>query len=141
MTFYSKDYLPFIILCLHRLPCSALFTVSLLSLSYFQSRSITFYTKDVEEDQDEQEYQASTEQLLFSRSPRSGKVTLDENNEFHWPLYLLYPEFNQSDFVEDCHEDVRYYFVDFLQLIFCVHMCDLIRKSVGTDNNFSFHFY
>ena len=76
-----------------------------------QSRSITFYTKDVDEEQDKQEYQASTELFLFSRSPRSGKVTLDENNEFHWPLYLLYPEFNQSDFVEDCHEDVRYSFI------------------------------
>ncbi|XP_066912842.1 tetratricopeptide repeat protein 4-like [Clytia hemisphaerica] len=72
-----------------------------------KERAVTFYSKDREEELDSNEHEATLEHLLFKRSPRSGAITLDENNEFHWPLYLLYPEYNQSDFVEDCHEDIR----------------------------------
>lgn len=42
-----------------------------------------------------------------SSQPQEGKVYLDDNNQLHWPVYFLYPEYNQSDFIEDFCESSR----------------------------------
>lgn len=88
-------------------------------LDAFMDRSITLFTNDPEGQLDEQEYQAAAEHLLFRRSPQNGKVTLDENGDFYWPVHFLYPEYNQSDFLEAFHEDVR--LEQQLDLIFAEH--------------------
>eukprot|EP00795_Rhopilema_esculentum_P004317 gene4317-20523_t len=48
--------------------------------------------------------------------PQDGKLYIDESNQLHWPVYFLYPEFNQSDFIEDFCENHR--FIDHLDLMF-----------------------
>ena len=39
--------------------------------------------------------------------PQGSKIYLDDANQLHWPVYFLYPEFNQSDFIEDFCENDR----------------------------------
>eukprot|EP00794_Sanderia_malayensis_P007794 gene7794-8640_t len=51
-----------------------------------------------------------------SHQPQFEKVYLDDKNELHWPVYFLYPEYNQSDFIEDFHENHR--FADHLIVMF-----------------------
>ena len=59
---------------------------------------------------DEDESETSLLDRLMSASvnqPQQDKVYLDESNELHWPVYFLYPEFNQSDFIEDFNGNNR----------------------------------
>ena len=39
--------------------------------------------------------------------PQEDKIYLDDENLLHWPVYFLYPEYNQSDFIEDYCESNR----------------------------------
>jgi len=60
---------------------------------------------------------SSLERLIApSSTAHSGKIYLDENKVLHWPLYFLYPEYNQSDFIEDISENDS--FQDHLELVF-----------------------
>lgn len=46
------------------------------------------------------------ERLLTNNTgPHFGKIYLDKKKVLHWPLYLLYPEYNQMDFIEDANEN------------------------------------
>ena len=36
--------------------------------------------------------------------PNDTHVYLDENDVLHWPVVFLYPEYRQSDFVQDFNE-------------------------------------
>ena len=40
--------------------------------------------------------------------PQEDKIYLDDEKQLHWPVYFLYPEYNQSDFIEDFCECNRY---------------------------------
>eukprot|EP00112_Aurelia_sp_Birch-Aquarium-sp1_P022659 Seg6473.2 transcript_id=Seg6473.2/GoldUCD/mRNA.D3Y31 product="Tetratricopeptide repeat protein 4" protein_id=Seg6473.2/GoldUCD/D3Y31 len=40
--------------------------------------------------------------------PQGSKTYLDDANQLHWAVYFLYPEFNQSDFIEDFCENDRF---------------------------------
>jgi len=48
--------------------------------------------------------------------PQEDKIFMDEEKQLHWPVYFLYPEFNQSDFIEDFCESNR--FSDHLEVMF-----------------------
>jgi tetratricopeptide (TPR) repeat protein len=48
--------------------------------------------------------------------PHYGKLHLDKDNNLHWPVYFLYPESNQSDFIEDFHE--HHTFADHIEIVF-----------------------
>lgn len=48
--------------------------------------------------------------------PHSGKAFLDDHKVLHWPSYFGYPEFNQTDFIQDFCEDTR--FEDHLEVMF-----------------------
>jgi len=54
--------------------------------------------------------------LSTDGSPHSGKLYLDKNTVLHWPVYLLYPEYSQSDFIEDFNE--THTFQDHLCIVF-----------------------
>jgi len=38
------------------------------------------------------------------------KVHFDENNKLAWPVIILYPEIQQTDFIQNFHEDTLYVF-------------------------------
>ncbi|KAN0042179.1 hypothetical protein ACTFIV_004738 [Dictyostelium citrinum] len=44
------------------------------------------------------------------------KITIDQNNDVHFPVVFLYPEFGKSDFIMDFQED--HTFGDHLQMMF-----------------------
>jgi len=48
--------------------------------------------------------------------PHYGKLYLDKQEALHWPVYFLYPESNQSDFIEDFHELNT--FADHIDIVF-----------------------
>jgi len=59
----------------------------------------------------------SVENLLHkTTAAHSGKIYIDNEKTLHWPAYFLYPEYNQSDFIEDFPENVT--FNDQLEHIF-----------------------
>ncbi len=36
------------------------------------------------------------------------EISFDKMNLIHWPVLIMYPEFNQTDFVQDVAEYLRY---------------------------------
>lgn len=52
--------------------------------------------------------QGIEELLNQTNAPHSGKLRLDESKQLCWPVYFLYPEFNQSDFIESFEENVSF---------------------------------
>jgi hypothetical protein len=38
------------------------------------------------------------------------KVHFDENSKLVWPVIILYPEMQQTDFIQNFHEDALYVF-------------------------------
>lgn len=58
------------------------------------------------------------EQLVESdpSKPHHGKIYIDGKNTLHWPVYFLYPESNQSDFIEDFNE--HHTFANHIRIVF-----------------------
>lgn len=55
-----------------------------------------------------------------------SRVHLDGNDKLIWPVMILYPETQQTDFVQNFHEDTMYVFFihqNMLYAIFCVKIC------------------
>jgi len=71
---------------------------------------------------------SNIEKLLSTSgsSPHTGKIYLDESNVLHWPVYFLYPEYNQSDFIEDFKE--THSFVDHLYVFETLPDWDVEQK-------------
>lgn len=42
-----------------------------------------------------------------------NRVHFDEKDKLVWPVMILYPETQQTDFIQNCHEDTMYVFVFF----------------------------
>nr|XP_033771378.1 tetratricopeptide repeat protein 4 isoform X1 [Geotrypetes seraphini] len=53
---------------------------------------------------------------LSSGNATGAKVYLDENNNLHWPVLFLYPEYRLTDFISAFHESSR--FIDHLVMMF-----------------------
>ncbi|XP_038048483.1 tetratricopeptide repeat protein 4-like [Patiria miniata] len=62
----------------------------------------------------------SQDQLILdavsSQHPTGAAIVLDESGNLTWPVTFLYPEYGQSDFVREFHEDSI--FSDHLQVLF-----------------------
>lgn len=44
-----------------------------------------------------------------------SKVHLDAQNKLIWPVMILYPEMQQTDFIQNFHEDVLYAFILYIK--------------------------
>lgn len=53
---------------------------------------------------------------MEGEAPHIGKVYLDQDKVLHWPAYFVYPEFNQSDFIEDFKENTK--FIEHMNVMF-----------------------
>ncbi|XP_065680101.1 tetratricopeptide repeat protein 4 isoform X1 [Hydra vulgaris] len=73
------------------------------------------------------------EQLLNTlNKPESGKLYLDDRKMLHWPCYFVYPEFAQSDFIEDFSEDIC--FSEQLAVIFETYPPWDVEKAYSLKN-------
>jgi len=78
-----------------------------------EERNITIECKDKKISQ-----KRLIEKLIQSDpvKPHYGKLYLDQSSVLHWPVYFLYPESNQSDFIEDFNELNT--FADHIDIVF-----------------------
>ncbi|XP_064625421.1 tetratricopeptide repeat protein 4-like [Lineus longissimus] len=58
---------------------------------------------------------------LDSRHPGGGRVFLDSDGVLNWPVMFVYPEFNDTDFIQAFNENSR--FVDHMEAMFGPDAC------------------
>jgi len=82
-------------------------------ISAIEERNVTIECKDKKMSQ-----KRLIEKVVQSDplKPHYGKLYLDQTNLLHWPVYFLYPESNQSDFIEDFNE--MHTFADHFEIVF-----------------------
>jgi len=69
--------------------------------------------------------------------PHHGKIYLDDSDALHWPVYFLYPQSSQSDFIEDFHESQT--FADHIRIVFEV-LPDWDTERKYTQDNVEVYF-
>ena len=64
-------------------------------------------SEDEDDDDDDLNDRLDALNILNIDSPGKGHVYVDEHNLLHWPVLFVYPEYGQTDYIEDFCETSR----------------------------------
>lgn len=80
-------------------------------------------------------------------------ISFDRVNKIHWPVLVVYPEFNQTDLIQDAGEFLTYVLLTRLLLVrpellqnasqykFCLRLCGINKLGESSKNErFSLNF-
>ncbi|XP_029474029.1 tetratricopeptide repeat protein 4 isoform X2 [Rhinatrema bivittatum] len=100
-------------------------------LQAIKDRNIKLLQQTCQEEEEEESSDGIAELSLdglSSGNATAAKVHLDENNNLHWPVLFLYPEYGQTDLISAFHEGSR--FIEHLMVMFAEDLppWDLERK-------------
>jgi hypothetical protein len=73
-----------------------------------------------EEEYEEDEHVLQRYDVTRIPTPTGTKVFLDAEGKLHWPVAFFYPEVQQTDFIQDFHEDSM--LMDHLQVPCCASL-------------------